>query len=113
MYVAYHTYHEQPDASTAFLGCTPERLFLSKGSTVVTEALAGTRGRGDTKVEDERLGKELMANEKVRVSVCGGYFSVLVLVLSLLVWWWWWCVVVAMAMAMACFRLFSFSKGVV
>ncbi|CAN0099168.1 unnamed protein product [Scytosiphon promiscuus] len=55
----------QPDASTAFLGCTPERLFLSKGSTVVTEALAGTRGRGDTKEEDERLGEELMGSEKV------------------------------------------------
>lgn len=38
---------------------------MSKGSTVVTEALAGTRGRGDTRAEDERLGEELMASEKV------------------------------------------------
>lgn len=32
---------------------------------MVTEALAGTRGRGDTKEEDERLGEELMGSEKV------------------------------------------------
>lgn len=32
---------------------------------MVTEALAGTRGRGDTKLEDERLGEELMGSEKV------------------------------------------------
>ncbi|CAN0448525.1 unnamed protein product, partial [Ectocarpus sp. 12 AP-2014] len=31
---------------------------------VVTEALAGTRGRGDTATEDERLGEELMNSEK-------------------------------------------------
>ena len=47
------------------MGCTPERLFLSKGSTVVTEALAGTRGRGGTPAEDERLGEDLMGSDKV------------------------------------------------
>ena len=61
-----YTYsHVQPNANTAFLGCTPERLFLSKGSVVVTEALAGTRPRGDSHAEDERLGSELLASEKV------------------------------------------------
>lgn len=41
---------------------------------MVTEALAGTRGRGDTKAEDERLGEELMESEKVRFFHGGTFF---------------------------------------
>ncbi|CAM9986118.1 unnamed protein product, partial [Choristocarpus tenellus] len=54
----------QPDASKAFVGCTPERLFKHDGDGVLTEALAGTRPRSSNPVEDKRLGEELLASDK-------------------------------------------------
>jgi len=56
----------QLDADRAFLGCTPEQLFRISGGTISTEALAGTRSRGVTPEEDERLANELMASQKDR-----------------------------------------------
>jgi len=56
----------QLDADRAFLGCTPEQLFRISGGTISTEALAGTRPRGVTPEEDERLANELMASQKDR-----------------------------------------------
>lgn len=56
----------QLDADRAFLGCTPEQLFRVAGGAISTEALAGTRPRGQTPEEDEALAAELMASHKDR-----------------------------------------------
>lgn len=50
--------------NSAFLGASPERLFLRKGRKIFSEALAGTRRRGQTPEEDLLLGKDLLSNEK-------------------------------------------------
>ncbi len=47
-----------------FLGATPETFYQREGRTLNTHALAGTRRRGATVQEDERLKKELLASEK-------------------------------------------------
>lgn len=54
----------QPDENHAFLGATPERLFRRHGRTIHTEAIAGTRPRGKTNYEDERLAKDLLSSDK-------------------------------------------------
>ena len=56
----------QSNIKKEFLGCTPERLFRISGSTVVTEALAGTRPRGSTQEEDAQLSRDLYADPKDR-----------------------------------------------
>lgn len=48
----------------AFLGASPERLFSRQGTQLLTEALAGTRRRGATQEEDEKLQNELLSNPK-------------------------------------------------
>lgn len=53
-------------AGHAFVGCSPERLFRRDGRTLSTEALAGTRRRGDTLHDDQRLAAELLASTKER-----------------------------------------------
>lgn len=55
-----------PQGQAVFLGCTPEHLYLRQGQLLQTEALAGTRKRGETEEEDERLGRELLESEKDR-----------------------------------------------
>jgi len=45
-------YYFQPQKGVAFLGATPERLFKRQGLQVVSEALAGTKPRGKSEVED-------------------------------------------------------------
>ncbi|CAM9114714.1 unnamed protein product [Chrysoparadoxa australica] len=52
---------------SAFVGCTPERLFRLKDGVIRSEALAGTRERGATPEADELLGRELMESEKVQL----------------------------------------------
>ncbi len=54
----------QPDAENAFIGGSPERLYRREGHQIKSEAIAGTRPRGFTVAEDERLGKELLQSEK-------------------------------------------------
>lgn len=54
----------QPEASVAFVGATPERLFRRDGRGVWSEAVAGTRPRGDSARSDARLRDELLHNEK-------------------------------------------------
>jgi menaquinone-specific isochorismate synthase len=54
----------QPDQDHAFLGATPERLFKRVGRTIQTEAIAGTRPRGKTTIEDQRYSKALLNSEK-------------------------------------------------
>jgi anthranilate synthase component 1 len=46
------------------LGASPESLIKTKGRTVVTNPIAGTRARGKTSEEDQQLAKELLEDEK-------------------------------------------------
>lgn len=48
----------------AFLGATPERLFVRKGRQIMSEAVAGTRKRGQTPLEDAKLQQELLSSAK-------------------------------------------------
>ena len=57
-------FYFQPEPGRAFLGATPERLFRREGTAIFSEALAGTRPRGDSSRTDEQLEQELLKNEK-------------------------------------------------
>lgn len=48
----------------AFLGRSPERLFRLSSGILASDAIAGTRRRGDNPVQDDRLATELMASAK-------------------------------------------------
>ncbi|SFI89728.1 MULTISPECIES: anthranilate synthase component I [unclassified Bacillus (in: firmicutes)] len=48
------------------LGSSPESLLSVRDEKVMTNPIAGTRPRGKTKEEDEKIAKELLANEKER-----------------------------------------------
>ena len=54
------------DGDTAIVGSSPEMLVRVEGGRVETRPIAGTRPRGRTEEEDERLGCELLADEKER-----------------------------------------------
>jgi len=56
----------QPQEGATFLGATPERLFLREGRSILSEAVAGTRPRGDSAMSDARLREELFHSEKER-----------------------------------------------
>lgn len=56
----------QPHPGRAFIGGTPERLYLRQHSTLFSESLAGTIARGKDEAEDNRLEKELLASEKCK-----------------------------------------------
>ncbi len=60
------TYHFafQPQEHTAFIGASPERLYRRSGRLIETEAVAGTRKRGDTEAEDQALAQELLHSQK-------------------------------------------------
>jgi menaquinone-specific isochorismate synthase len=51
-------------SSSAFLGATPERLFLRKEKQLQSEVVAGTRARGETPDADEKLAIELLTSDK-------------------------------------------------
>jgi menaquinone-specific isochorismate synthase len=53
-----------PGPQTAFIGASPERLYARQGRTLETEALAGTRPRGNNTRSDDKLAKELLQSEK-------------------------------------------------
>ena len=59
----FHFYVEVEDG-TAFLGGSPERLFRRDGRSVESEAVAGTRPRGVSTVDDEGLRDELLHSVK-------------------------------------------------
>lgn len=61
----YH-FAVRPAEGSAFVGASPERLFRREGRNVVSEAVAGTRPRGDTEGEDECLRNELLESPKER-----------------------------------------------
>ncbi len=48
------------------LGTSPESLIQVRGHDVVTNPIAGTRKRGQTKEQDDELARELLADEKER-----------------------------------------------
>jgi len=48
----------------SFIGASPERLLRVEEGAVLTEALAGSAGRGATAAEDAALGARLLASEK-------------------------------------------------
>ncbi|HEY8503810.1 MAG TPA: anthranilate synthase component I [Gemmataceae bacterium] len=48
------------------IGSSPEIMVRVEGDLVTVRPLAGTRRRGETPEEDERLGRELIADEKER-----------------------------------------------
>lgn len=48
----------------SFVGATPERLFKRNGLQFWSEVVAGTRRRGSTPGEDQRLAYELLTSEK-------------------------------------------------
>jgi menaquinone-specific isochorismate synthase len=62
----FHFYAE-PEDGIAFLGASPERLFRRDGRSVESEAVAGTRARGVSSVEDEGLRDDLLHSAKDRV----------------------------------------------
>src|SRR5699024_9015978 len=47
-----------------FIGATPERLVRIEGEEMLSTCLAGTAPRGRTKEEDERIGSELLHDDK-------------------------------------------------
>jgi menaquinone-specific isochorismate synthase len=56
----------QPQRGTAFIGATPERLLSRSGRYIATEAVAGTRPRGENAVSDADLIDQLLRSEKDR-----------------------------------------------
>ncbi len=69
----------QPEPGVAFVGASPERLFRRDERGVWSEAVAGTRPRGDSDRTDAALREELLHSEKdlreheyVRVSIRDG-----------------------------------------
>ena len=59
----FHFYLE-PEDGTVFVGASPERLFRREGREVRSEAVAGTRPRGDSEVADAELGEQLLGSAK-------------------------------------------------
>lgn len=71
----FHFYFE-PEDGVAFLGASPERLYRREGRSIKSEAVAGTRPRGELAADDDELGQELLSSAKdlaehsyVRVSI--------------------------------------------
>ena len=56
----------QPEEGSTFLGVSPERLYRREGRRIISEAVAGTRRRGDSEHEDEAMGYALLESEKDR-----------------------------------------------
>lgn len=64
--VNFHCYHffMRPDATQAFLGSSPERLWRRRGNLLRTEALAGTVASHPDEAQAARLGDWLMSDDK-------------------------------------------------
>ncbi|MHB8835661.1 MAG: isochorismate synthase [Candidatus Methylomirabilia bacterium] len=56
----------QPEEGSTFLGVSPERLYRREGRHIISEAVAGTRRRGDSEHEDQAMGAALLESEKDR-----------------------------------------------
>jgi menaquinone-specific isochorismate synthase len=55
-----------PEGGATFLGVSPERLYRREGRRILSEAVAGTRRRGDSAHEDQAIGDALLDSEKDR-----------------------------------------------
>jgi menaquinone-specific isochorismate synthase len=56
----------QTGSDQVFVGATPERLYSRRQDRIESEALAGTRPRGESAIDDNRLASELAASTKER-----------------------------------------------
>jgi len=56
----------QPEEGSTLLGVSPERLYRREGRRILSEAVAGTRRRGDSESEDRAMGAALLESEKDR-----------------------------------------------
>jgi len=73
-FVLDNLWKQQPDSfvfsferkESCFIGATPERLVKKTGDDVLSTCLAGSIARGDTLEKDEKLGTELLLDEKNR-----------------------------------------------
>ena len=54
----------EPEEGAAFVGASPERLFRRDGRGILSEAVAGTRPRGASSLDDTELGEELLGSAK-------------------------------------------------
>jgi len=54
----------QPQEGSAFIGATPERLIQRKDKWAYSEAVAGTRPRGNTPENDDVLAQQLLTSRK-------------------------------------------------
>ena len=54
----------QPQDQTAFIGASPECLYRRQKQKIWSEAIAGTRLRGQTEAQDHKLGQKLLTSEK-------------------------------------------------
>ncbi|MGH8015803.1 MAG: isochorismate synthase [Candidatus Zixiibacteriota bacterium] len=61
----YHFFF-QPIKDISFLGASPEQLYSRRGREITSEALAGTKSRGQDQASDQKLGQELLRSEKER-----------------------------------------------
>ncbi len=59
----FHFYVE-PEKGAAFVGASPERLFRRSGRSIASEAIAGTRPRGDSEADDDGFRDELLRSDK-------------------------------------------------
>ena len=53
-----------PEPGVAFIGASPERLYLRQGKLIQSEAIAGTRPRGTSTAADGALGQNLLHSDK-------------------------------------------------
>lgn len=73
-FVLDNLWKQQPDSfvfsfeweGSCFIGATPERLVKKTGEEILSTCLAGSIARGDTLESDEKLGEELLEDEKNR-----------------------------------------------
>ena len=71
-FVLDNLWKQQPDSfvfsfereQSCFIGATPERLVKKTGEEILSTCLAGSIARGDTIENDEKLGEELLEDEK-------------------------------------------------
>ncbi len=54
----------QPTKTSTFLGASPERLYQRSGNLIKSEAIAGTRPRGESSLENQKLKNELLHSAK-------------------------------------------------
>lgn len=63
-YPTCYTFMMRLNDSSAFLGCTPEKLAILRSSIMLTDGLAGTISRGKTATEDTILERKLLQSDK-------------------------------------------------